>query len=159
MDWIIEQNEDPSSHFYHRLDISNIGQLGHSFGGMSTCKTASDPRYKALATICGTSAISGLHTPILFFCGGNDNTVKCKGVEDVFDSVKDHPAIFINEKNADHGSWVYQGPNGVSLSAAAAWFRVHLMNDTENRKFFYGPNCTFCRDNRVEVKQNSLMNE
>lgn len=159
MDWIIEQNEDPSSHFYHRLDISKIGQLGHSFGGMSTCKTASDPRYKALATICGTNPISGVHTPILFFCGGKDGTVKCDGVKDVFLSVKDQPAIFINELNADHGSWVYQGANGVSLSAAAAWFRVHLMNDTANRKYFYGTNCTFCSDNRVKVEQNSLMTE
>ena len=32
MDWIIKQNEDPSSPYYHRLDTSKIGQLGHSFG-------------------------------------------------------------------------------------------------------------------------------
>ncbi len=159
MDWIIEQNENPSSHFYHRLDTSKIGQLGHSFGGMSTCKSASDPRYKALATICGTSELSGVHTPMLFFCGGKDNTVKCDGVKNTFLSVRDQPAIFINELNSDHGSWVYQGPNGVSLSAAAAWFRVHLMNDTANRKYFYGRNCTFCTDRRVQVEQNSLMNE
>lgn len=157
MDWIIQQNEDPSSPYYHRLDTSKIGQLGHSFGGMSTCMSASDPRYKALATICGTRELTGVHTPMLFFCGGKDNTVKCSGVKDVFLSVKDQPAIFINEKNADHGSWVYQGAKGVSLSSAAAWFRVHLMGDTANRKYFYGPNCTFCSDSRVEVEQNSLM--
>jgi hypothetical protein len=31
------------------------------------------------------------------------------------------------------------------------------MNDTENRKYFYGDDCAFCTDNRVEVEQNSLM--
>jgi hypothetical protein len=31
------------------------------------------------------------------------------------------------------------------------------MGDTENRSYFYGANCTFCTDNRVEVEQNSLM--
>jgi hypothetical protein len=31
------------------------------------------------------------------------------------------------------------------------------MNDTENRKYFYGAGCTFCTDNRVQVEQNSLM--
>lgn len=157
MNWIIEQNEDPSSPYYHRLDTSKIGQLGHSYGGMSTCMSASDPRYKALATICGTTTLSGVHTPMLFFCGGEDKTVKCSGVEDVFLTVTNQPAFFLNELKADHGSWVYQGASGVSLSAAAAWFRVHLMNDTANRKYFYGPNCTFCKDNRVQVKQNSLM--
>ena len=157
MDWIIKQAEDSSSPYYHRLDTTNIGQLGHSFGGMSTCMSASDPRYKALATICGTRALTGVHTPMMFFCGGKDTTVACSGVRDVFLTVKDQPAFFINELNSDHGSWVYQGAKGVSLSSAAAWFRVHLMGDTANRKYFYGPSCTFCTDSRVKVEQNSLM--
>jgi hypothetical protein len=157
LDWILEQTEDSSSPYYHRLDTGNIGQLGHSYGGMSTCMSASEPRYKALATICGTRELSGVHTPMLFFCGGNDETVECDGVRNTFLSVTDQPAFFINELNADHGSWVYQGPGGVSLSTAAAWFRVHLMNDTANRKYFYGADCEFCNDNRVQVEQNSLM--
>ncbi|MGK3992510.1 poly(ethylene terephthalate) hydrolase family protein [Sorangium sp. So ce1024] len=157
LDWILEQAEDPSSPYYHALDTTKIGQLGHSYGGMSTCKTASDPRFSALATICGTSALEGVHTPMLFFCGGNDSTVRCSGVHNVFKTVTDQPAFFLNELNADHGSWVYQGPNGVSLSSAAAWFRVHLMDDTANRNFFYGDNCKFCTDRRVEAEQNALM--
>ena len=41
----------------------------------------------------------------------------------------------------------------------AAWFRVHLMGDTANRKYFYGANCTFCTDSRVQVEKNSLMTQ
>lgn len=159
LDWILEQAEDPSSPYYQRLDTSAIGQLGHSYGGMSTCMSASDPRYKALATICGTRALSGVHTPMLFFCGGRDSTVSCSGVRDTFLTVTDQPAFFLNELDADHGSWVYEGPDGVSLSAAAAWFRIHLMNDTANRGYFYGDGCSFCTDNRVDAEQNSLMQE
>lgn len=159
LNWLLKQAEDSSSAYYHRLDTANIGQLGHSEGGMSTCMVASEPRYKALATICGTRALTGVHTPMLFFCGGKDTVVKCDGVRDVFATVKDQPAFFINELNADHGSWVYQGAKGVSLSLAAAWFRVHLMGDTANRKYFYGANCTFCTDSRVKVEQNSLMTQ
>jgi dienelactone hydrolase len=157
LDWILEQAEDSSSPYYHHLDTTNIGQLGHSYGGMSTCISASEPRYKALATICGTRALTGVHTPMLFFCGGKDSTVACSGVKTTFQSVTNQPAFFLNELNADHGSWVYGGPNGVSLSSAAAWFRVHLMNDTANRKYFYGANCSFCTDSRVQAEQNSLM--
>ncbi|HMA65040.1 MAG TPA: hypothetical protein VKO63_07580, partial [Chitinispirillaceae bacterium] len=159
MDWIIKQNEDPSSPYYHCLDTSKIGQYGHSFGGMSTCLTAADPRYKALMTICGTQTLKGVHTPMLFYCGGKDETVKCDGVRNTFLTVKDQPAMLINEAASDHGWWVYQGANGVSLSAAAAWFRVHLMNDTANRKYFYGSSCTFCSDSRVKVERNSLMTQ
>ena len=124
---------------------------------MSTCMSASEPRYKALASICGTTTLTGVHTPFLFFCGGKDTVVGCDGPRNAFLTVTDQPAILIDELNSDHGSWVYQGAKGVSLSMAAAWFRVHLMNDTANRKYFYGSSCTFCKDSRVQVAQNSLM--
>ena len=157
LDWLLQQAEDPTSPYYHHLDTSNIGQLGHSEGAMSTCMSASEPRYKALAAICGTRTLTGLHTPILLYCGGKDTTVKCDGVKQVFDTITDQPAFFIDELASDHGWWVYQGASGVSLSMAAAWFRVHLMNDTANRKYFYGSGCTFCKDSRVQSAQNSLM--
>ena len=157
LDWIIQQAEDSTSPYYHHLDTTNIGQLGHSEGAMSTCMSASEPRYKALASICGTTTLKGVHTPFLFYCGGKDTTVKCDGVKSTFLTVTDQPAFFIDELASDHGWWVYQGASGVSLSMAAAWFRVHLMNDTANRKYFYGANCTFCTDSRVQVAQNSLM--
>jgi hypothetical protein len=64
LDWLLQQAEDPASDYYHRLDTSKIGAYGHSMGGMSTCKSASEPRYKALAALCGTSALSGVHTPM-----------------------------------------------------------------------------------------------
>jgi hypothetical protein len=157
LDWLIQQSETSSSPYYHRLDTANIGQLGHSEGAMSTCMVASEPRYKALAAISGTRALTGVHTPMLFFCGGKDTVVPCDGVRSVFLTVTNQPAFFIDELNSDHGSWVYQGAGGVSLSMAAAWFRVHLMGDTANRKYFYGPDCTFCTDSRVKVEQNSLI--
>jgi hypothetical protein len=159
LDWLLQQAETPSSPYYHRLDTANIGQLGHSEGAMSTCMVASEPRYKALAAICGTRTLSGVHTPMLFFCGGKDTVVDCDGVHDVFLTVTNQPAFFIDELNSDHGSWVYQGAKGVSLSMAAAWMRVHLMGDTANRKYFYGSNCTFCTDSRVKAEQNALMKQ
>ncbi|HEY5956229.1 MAG TPA: hypothetical protein VIV60_06745, partial [Polyangiaceae bacterium] len=157
LDWLLKQAEDSTSPYYHRLDTANIGQLGHSEGGMSTCMVASEPRYKALMSICGTRALTGVHTPMLFFCGGKDTVVACSGVRDVFLTVTTQPAFFMNEKDSDHGKWVYGGANGPSLSGAAAWFRVHLMGDTANRKYFYGSGCTFCSDSRVTAEQNSLM--
>jgi len=157
LDWILQQAEDSTSAYYHHLDTANIGQLGHSEGAMSTCMSASEPRYKALAAICGTRTLTGVHTPFLFYCGGKDTTVPCDGVKSTFLTVTDQPAFFIDELASDHGWWVYQGAKGVSLSMAAAWFRVHLMNDTANRKYFYGSNCTFCTDSRVQAAQNSLM--
>ncbi|HVY38298.1 MAG TPA: hypothetical protein VHM31_10185 [Polyangia bacterium] len=157
LDWLLQQAETPSSPYYHRLDTTNIGQLGHSEGAMSTCMVASEPRYKALAAISGTRPLTGVHTPMLFFCGGKDTVVSCDSVHTTFLTVTTQPAFFLDELNSDHGSWVYEGAKGPSLTMAAAWFRAHLMGDTANRKYFYGPNCTFCTDSRVKVEQNSLI--
>ena len=160
LNWLLEQAEDPTSTYYHRLDTAHIGALGHSEGGMSTCKAAADPRIAAIATICGSSTVSGLHGPALFFCGGKDTVAKCDGINSVFDTVKDQPAMFINNLDADHGGWLGQnGPKGPTIFGVTAWFRVHLMGDTENRKRFYGASCTFCTDNRVQVERNSLMTQ
>jgi hypothetical protein len=157
LDWLLEQSETPSSPYYHHLDTSNIGQLGHSEGAMSTCMVASEPRYKALAAISGTRTLTGVHTPMLFFCGGKDTVVSCDSVHSTFLTVTNQPAFFLDDLNSDHGSWVYEGAKGVALPMAAAWFRAHLMGDTASRKYFYGPGCTFCTDNRVKVEQNSLI--
>jgi dienelactone hydrolase len=160
LNWLLEQAEDPTSVYYHRLDTAHIGALGHSEGGMSTCKAASDPRISAIATVSGTSTISALHGPALFFCGGKDTVVSCDGVKKSFDTVKDQPAIFINNLSADHGGWLGQGgAKGPTIFGITAWFRVQLMGDAENRKRFYGSGCTFCADSRVKVEQNSFMTQ
>jgi hypothetical protein len=160
LNWLLEQAEDPASPYYHRLDTAHIGALGHSEGGMSTCKAAPDPRIKAIATICGTSALTVLNGPALFFCGDKDTVAKCDGIQKNFATVKDQPAMFVNNLAADHGSWLGQnGPKGPTIFGVTAWFRVHLMGDTANRKYFYGSSCTFCSDNRVKVERNDLMTQ
>jgi len=158
LNWLLEQAEDPASPYYHRLDTAHIGALGHSEGGMSTCKAVTDPRIKASATVSGTNTITSLHGPVLFFCGEKDTVVSCAGVQKTFAAITDQPAMFINNLTADHGGWLYQnGTKGPDIFGLTAWFRVHLMGDTENRKRFFGASCTFCSDSRVKVQQNSKM--
>jgi hypothetical protein len=159
LDWLLKQAEDPTNTtYYHRLDTAHIGAFGHSMGGMSTCKSASDPRYSAIATISGTSTITGLHEPALFFCGGQENGV-CDNTQKVVDGITTQPAMMINNINSDHGHWAYEGASGVDLAGMAAWFRLFLMNDTAQRKRFFGASCTFCTDTRVKVYRNSLMTQ
>jgi len=158
LDWLIQQAEDSTSPYYHRLDTAHIGALGHSEGGFSTSKAASDPRITATATVSGSSINPGIHGPSLWFCGGKDTVVPCDGVEKTYAAITTQPSMFIDNLAADHGGWLYQnGIKGPDIIGLTAWFRVHLMGDTANRKMFYGPSCTFCTDSRVQVKQNSFL--
>lgn len=161
LDWLLKQAEDSTSVYYHRLDTAHIGALGHSEGGMSTCMSAKDPRFSAIATVSGTTTITSIHGPALFFCGGKEGTngSVCDNIQKVASSITDQPSMLINNLNADHGSWVYEGGKGVDLSGLAAWFRLHLMGDTAHRKRFFGDGCTFCTDSRVKVYRNSLMTQ
>jgi hypothetical protein len=160
LDWLIQQADDPTSPYYHRLDTAHIGALGHSEGGLSTCKAASDPRISAIATVSGTAANAGIHGPALFFCGGKDTVVSCTSVMNTYATVTNQPAMFVDNLASDHGGWLYQnGAKGPDIFGLTAWFRVHLMNDTGNRKMFYGANCTLCTDSRVQVMRNSFLTQ
>jgi len=160
LDWLLQQADDPASPYYHRLDTAHIGAFGHSEGGASTCIAASDPRIGAIATVSGTRANDKFHQPALFFCGGKDTTVPCDGVQKVYASVTTQPAMFVDNLAADHGGWLYQsGAKGPDIFGLTAWFRVHLMGDTANRKYFYGANCTFCSDTRVQVMRNMYLTQ
>lgn len=160
LDWLMDQAKDPSSIYYQHLDTAHVGAFGHSEGGASTCKEASDPRITAISTVSGTSSLAGLHGPALLFCGGKDTVVPCSGVMSTYASITTEPAMFVENLASDHGGWLYQsGAKGPDIFGMTAWFRVHLMNDTANRKYFYGTDCTLCTDSRVTVMRNSLLTQ
>ena len=160
LNWLLDQAEVATSPYYHHLDTAHIGALGHSEGGLSTCKAAADPRIVAIGTVSGTSTITSLHGPALFICGGKDTVVSCDSVMATYSAVTDQPAMFMDNLSADHGGWEYQnGAKGPDIFALTAWFRVHLMGDTANRKYFYGTGCSLCSDNRVTVMRNSLLTQ
>jgi dienelactone hydrolase len=160
LNWLLEQAEDSSSPYYHHLDTAHIGALGHSEGGTATYKAAPDSRITAIGTISAPTTLASLHGPALFICGGLDASVSCNSVAAMYNTVNDQPAMLMNNLAADHNGWENQdGPKGPDIFALTAWFRVHLMGDTANRKYFYGANCTLCTDSRVTVTQNSLMTQ
>ncbi|MBN2263944.1 MAG: hypothetical protein JW735_13575, partial [Prolixibacteraceae bacterium] len=51
IDWAIAQNNDKSSDFYGKIDITKIAVSGMSCGGLQTLETAPDPRVTT-AVIC-----------------------------------------------------------------------------------------------------------
>jgi len=113
-----------------------------------------------IGTISGTSTLTALHGPALFICGGKDTVVPCDNVMATYNTVTDQPAMFMDNLSADHGGWEYQnGAKGPDIFALTAWFRIHLMDDTANRKYFYGTSCSLCTDSRVTVQRNSLITQ
>ena len=57
LDYAKYLNDDATSIFYHKLNLDEIGAMGHSQGAQATATASSDPRIKAL----------------MFFSGGTSN--------------------------------------------------------------------------------------
>jgi Chlorophyllase enzyme len=158
IDWVLEQNEDPTSVLYQRIDTAHIGATGHSQGAMATTQASSDERIVTSLPIEGASAQRDLHGPAMFFCGGLDDIVGCDGAVRALEAVTTLPAMYANYLSVDHGSWLSFGGNSrtdVEI-AITAWMRVHLMADTALRPWFYGASCELCTNSAWEIDRKNM---
>jgi len=158
VDWMIQQNDDPTSPYYHHLDTAHIGATGHSQGGAATTMAGADPRITAIAPLAGSRANIKLHGPAALLCGGMDTTVPCSSVMTAFDSLTDVPVMIGNNLAATHGSWIGSIKDPYMV-AVTGWMRVHLMGDTANRGMFYGPSCKVCTDTQHWSVQRKMMDQ
>jgi hypothetical protein len=154
--WVLEQNADPSSPMYQRIDTTHIGATGHSQGGFATTQAAGDSHITTIAPFCGASTQRNLHGPAMLLCGGKDTTVPCDGsIKSAFDGINNQPIMLANYLSSDHANWItYRGTTISAMeTAAVAWMRVHLMGDTALRSRFYGASCTLCQDPDWQITQ------
>ncbi|HXU02343.1 MAG TPA: hypothetical protein VN903_15360, partial [Polyangia bacterium] len=147
--WVLDQNADPSSVLYQRIDTTHIGATGHSQGGFATTTAGGDAHITTIAPLCGASTQRNLHGPAMLFCGGMDTTVPCSTVMNAYNGITNQPVMLASYLAADHANWISFG-NGTAVKpvevTVTAWMRVHLMGDTALRGRFYGASCTLCQD-------------
>jgi len=155
MNWIVQQNDDPTSPYYQHLDPSHIGATGHSFGGIATSVVGTDPHVLAIATMAGTTVESKLNGPALYLCGGADTTVPCSNIQKAFDAITATPIMMEENPTASHGSWIGSIKDPYQV-AVTAWMRVHLMGDTAIRNMFYGTNCQLCQNTQLKVQRKNM---
>lgn len=156
--WVAEQGEDPASPMYQRVDGSHIGATGHSKGGFATSEVGTDSRITTTAPACGAIGSSAMQGPTLILCGGQDPYVQC-GNEPTgaYNGTSGVPTMLANSLGADHGNWFMGGSSVSDMEAAiTAWMRVHLMEDTGLRDWFYGPSCQLCDDSAWSVQRKMM---
>jgi hypothetical protein len=158
--WVLEQNADPSSVMYQRIDTTHIGATGHSQGGFATTTAGGDARITTIAPLCGASTQRNLRGPALLFCGGMDTTVMCSSIMNAYNGITNQPVMLANNLAADHANFFTFGGSGNTVkpveAVVTAWMRVHLMGDTALRGRFYGPSCTLCQDTAWEIMRKMM---
>jgi hypothetical protein len=156
--WVLEQNADPTSVMYQRIDTTHVGATGHSQGAFATTTAGADARITSIAPLCGATAQRNLHGPAMLFCGGMDTTVPCSTIMSAYTGITNQPVMLAEYLAADHASWItFRGttPGPVEITVTA-WMRVHLMGDSSLRGRFYGPSCTLCQDTAWQVMRKMM---
>jgi hypothetical protein len=156
INWAISQNNDKTSQYYNKLDITKIAVSGMSCGGLQTLEEAVDPRITT-AVICNSgilgdanSGMAGmpalkkdhlkkLHSPIMYILGGETDIAYKNGMDD-FNRIDNLP-VFAANLSVGHGG-TYSKPHGGEFAiVATAWFKWHLKDDKEAAKMFEGEQC------------------
>ena len=155
IDWIEQQNVDPNSAYYHKLDTKNICVAGMSCGGLQTLYNCADKRIKTLM-ICNSglfnqmnahqavggmpmppkSKLEEIHSPIIYILGGKPDIAYENGMDD-FHRIQHVPACAANLP-VGHGG-TYAQPHGGEFSVVAlAWLNWQLKGDKTAAKMFKG---------------------
>ena len=171
IDWVCQQNEDPQSTYYQKLDVKNICVAGMSCGGLQTLFNCADPRIKTLM-ICNSglfnqmnahqavggmpmppkSKLNEIHSPIIYILGGKSDIAYENGMDD-FHSINHVPAFAANFP-VGHGG-TYAQPHGGEFSVVAlAWLNWQLKGDKDAAKMFKGKNCQLSKREGWTVEKN-----
>ena len=141
INFIENQNTNPSSVFYNKVDTENIAAAGHSQGGRSSVNAASaDSRIDCVLSLAGsnyTYEAAKLSTPTFFITGTLDLIVpSAQWVKPAYNKCTG-PAVYASLKGAVHTTCCTL-PD-VYTEYAVGWFDAYLKNDsTAKEKFVSG---------------------
>jgi dienelactone hydrolase len=170
IDWALAENRRKNSPLYGRIDPELIAVSGHSCGGLQALQIAPDPRIHAViihnsgvfpantnpiqGITIAKSALTKLHTPVLYVMGGPTDIAWPNGNND-FDRIKAVPAMIVS-LNVGHGGTFHE-PNGGRITPVdVAWLDWQLRHDTAAGRWFKGKDCRLCNDPEWTVRKKQI---
>jgi hypothetical protein len=153
LDYAASANEDTTSPYYHKLDLTRVGAMGHSQGGMATVNAAADPRVLYAVIF---NAADSCSKPFLAYSGDKDITgFTASGMMSAIDS-SSVPAAYLyyydpigtgpnGGGNLDGHLVLMTQPNRVA-PPAAEWWQMVFNNDPTATADFVGTGsaCAVC---------------
>lgn len=150
--YLLEQNDDPDSVFYRKVDTAHIGITGHSQGGVGvfnavtqqphgnlyTCAVSLSPTEMELADAIGLHYEPDKMTvPTLLLAADANDVISPEGTQKVYDAMTVPKAMALRI-GMDHGKMLYSADGYVT-----AWFLWYLQGDEEAAKVFNNTNAEF----------------
>ena len=172
--YLLEQNADPDSVFYGKLDEDNIGISGHSQGGAGVLHAVTLGEYSSLYKTAVALSPTGEETaralgwdyepgkvsiPLLMFAGteGDFETkvvLPFEAMTAIYDKIPGEK-VMARRSGAEHGEMLYSADGYVT-----AWFMWQLKGDAEAAEAFAGSSAELLRndlyqDQRINIEQGS----
>lgn len=160
--YILKENENPNSKFYHKIDLENIGISGHSQGGVAVFNAITEQehcaRYKTAISISPTNEeqaisvkwhydLTKINIPIFIVAGtkGDFETKMVLPYEKMVSMYEkiNPPKARMRRIGCEHGEMLYSADGYVT-----AWFMWQLQGDSEAAKAFIG--------DKPEILENEL---
>lgn len=151
--FMLEQNENPDSVFYHKIDLDNIGITGFSQGGAGVfnvlTKYEEASYFKAATPLSPVSEyMTSLATdytydsslvkiPIMIFAG-TEGEFELETVLPLVELNKQYDKITVPKVMARHVGMIHDQMMYAAGGYVIAWFRWQLMGDTEAAQVFIG---------------------
>lgn len=146
LDFVFAANEDPSSPYYHRLDTTKVGAMGHSQGSAATVVAANDSRVQAAILFNGgTSAAK----PSLAVSADKDiNNPTVDSYRTGVNGASEAAFIFYHKVPETGGTLtghlvLMMQPDRV-VDPTIAWWDYMIKGDTKARDMFVGTTCGLC---------------
>ncbi|MGM9625074.1 MAG: alpha/beta hydrolase [Eubacteriales bacterium] len=158
LDFMLENNRDPSSMFYGMLDTDHIGIAGHSQGGVGAVNAVTEYEngscYKAVYAASATHIdlanalhwpydVSKIRIPYFMTAGtlqadaGNEQNAGIAPLSSLQENYASLPddimKLYARRVNTDHGDMLANADGYMT-----AWFMYHLKDDEEAGKVFIG---------------------
>jgi hypothetical protein len=155
-------NDDPTNVLYHRLNLDEIGAMGHSQGSQATANASGDPRIKAL----------------MFFSGGTSNNepfVYISADRDIGNATSPASLADATAAATQPGAWIFyhqvletggtstghlvlmEQPERV-VDMTTAWWQWRLKGDQTAKAMFVGDTCGLCnKATEYEYGHNTLL--
>ena len=155
LEFLINQNQDPESILFNKIDLERVGLEGHSQGGAG-CLTelsispykdyfktavALSPTHEEMAHALGwLYELDKIDVPVLMMAGTEtdfetQSVIPIEKMNEMFDKIPGLYKVMTRRIGADHGMMLYTADG-----YATAWLMWQLQGDQEAAKAFIGDN-------------------
>lgn len=135
LDWLIKQNADKESEYYHMLDLSKVAVMGQSCGGVQAIGVAHDPRVSTCVVLnsgMGDMQMQGItpaqldniNVPMFYLIGGPTDIAYANAAKD-FEKLQNISVVMANTQDGHEGTY-YEAHGGLYAEAVLSWLDWQL---------------------------------